>query len=156
MQIRAIGPLALGVVVIAGGCGQSAERESVQDAGAAVASAPSASEDTLPGELQDWRLHLRQMRGLRADSLRALLPGYRQRFSGMMGQGWMMGSRGGMPMMQGDSAWIALRDSLHQDMARLSGAADMSDEELERWMAAHQARALRMMQMYPGMHRGLR
>lgn len=131
--------------------------ESAQAPDASSAAAPGAMmQDTLPPELRQMRLHLRQMQGVHADSIRAMLPLHRQMFSGMMGHMEGMGGHmRGMPMMHGDTAWTALMDSLHQDMLRLSDVSAMSDEEVERWMAAHRARAMRMLEMYPAMRRRL-
>ena len=158
MQNRPNYLLALAFVMILVGCAGAEEQEAEAAGVAAPAAVPSSPvQDTLPAELSRVRLQLRQMQGVPADSLRMMLPAYRQMFSGMMDHmGGEMGHMRGMPMMGGDSAWVALMDSLHRDVAGIADAQNLPAEALERWMAAHHARAMRMFEMYPRLRRPMR
>lgn len=61
-----------------------------------------------------------------------------------------MGSDMRMMSMQADSAWIALADSVRQDLAALP---TLSGRGLETRWKAHQARLRRLMDMHTGMMR---
>lgn len=125
-------------------CGEVAEQEPAVAVDGASDVPAAVARDTLPREMQQFHMHLRQMEGVDADSMRAMLPLHRQMLSGSMGH------MQGMPMMVGTQG-TTLMDSLHQDMDTMADVSGMSAEQLEQWMTAHRARALRMMEMHPGM-----
>lgn len=101
---------------------------------------------------EEWRRHMASMRGVGLDSLRAMMPRHRQMVTRMMemveaapGGGMRMGHGMGPGMGLGrDSAWIATRDSLHRDLDRIG---EMSPEELEAFLEAHDARMQRMLEL---------
>ncbi len=161
MGARNVVPAAL-LAVLAAGCGGD-DGPAVGDASnsGSVMSAAETLGDTGPmpamgpdSMRQVWRRHMAMMRGAGPDSARAMMPRHREMVTRMMEMmGTMGGGPGGMGMGRGmgpgmgmgmDSAWIAMRDSLRGDVERMR---DMSPEELEAFLEAHDARMRRMLEM---------
>lgn len=136
------------ITVLQGGCGGQAGEPADQAATAtlgdtAAATRPLAADTGAALEAEALRLHLRQMQGVRGDSLRAMLPVHRQMLAGLMARS------PGMPMMH-DAGWQALMDSLHRDMALLADPSGLSATAMDSIMAVHRGRVERMLDMHPG------
>jgi hypothetical protein len=96
---------------------------------------------TMRGE---WARHMAAMQGARGDSLHAMMPMHQQMLSRMTEM--MAAGRGGMTMRMGmDSAWIAIRDSLHRDVERMM---NMTPTEMEAFLGEHGARMRRMLELH--------
>ena len=94
--------------------------------------------------MADWEQHMAAMHGASGDSLRTMMGRHRPMAMRMMET--MDGTRGRMGM-GADSAWMATRDSLRQDLQRMQG---MSPEQMEAFLEAHDARMRRMLEMHGG------
>ena len=88
---------------------------------------------------------LQTMQSLSADSLRAVMPMYREVTDGMLAQ--MTKEIMDMKVLQ-DGQWSALMDSVHQD---LNTMRCMGGASLERAMAGHAARVARLVALYQSM-----
>lgn len=92
--------------------------------------------------MSDWERHMAAMHGASGESLRAMMGPHRQMAMRMIETMDSTRARTGMPM---DSAWMATRDSLREDLARMQG---MSPEQAEALLDAHDARMRRMLEMH--------
>lgn len=140
----------LGLALVLAGCGGQDEVETSETV---VLDTPSTgmSPGGIPGGMgamggmgpgamsAEWQQHMAQMRSVRGDSLRAMIPMHRQLTTRMMD-----GMGGGMGMA-GDSAWMATRDSLRRDLDRMQ---DMTPAEMEDFLEEHDARMQRMLRMH--------
>ncbi len=93
-------------------------------------------------QMQD---HLRMMNGASGDSLETMLPAHRQMVGNMLAQ---MNQQMRSMNMTADPQWMALVDSLRQDLVRMP---EMSPTLLQNLMPAHRARVTRLMQMHRSM-----
>ena len=93
--------------------------------------------------------NMRVMTGASARQLQAMLPEHRQLVSSMLGQ---MTHEMGSVHTATSAAWMATRDSVNGDLARLP---TMNGTELQAMMPGHVARLHRLMQMRVGMKGGM-
>lgn len=92
--------------------------------------------------MSDWETHMAAMRGASGDSLQAMMGRHRGMAMQMMA---MMDSTRGSAGMMMDSAWVATRDSLRMDLDRMQ---EMTPEQMEEFIEAHDARMRRMLEMH--------
>ena len=92
--------------------------------------------------MQGMRDRMQMMAGASADSMQAMLPEHRQMTANMLAQ---MNREMAQMSMTGDSVWTATVDSLRQDLTRMP---EMGPAELKALMPAHQARAIRLMELH--------
>ena len=100
------------------------------------------------GMMREMRSHMQAMSAAGADSLRRVLPMHRQMTANMLQQ--MNTEMRGM-QMAGDTSWIALTDSVRQDLTQLP---DVSSAELPGFMDRHRGRVERLMTRHEQMVRG--
>lgn len=153
-------PLLL-VALAAGACGRS---DGADDTNAGEQEARTPAPAGLPGKdgmagmqgmqsggmVEQMRAHMAMMHGAGGDSLRAMLPMHRQTAANMIAQ---MNREMGEMNMAADAGWTATGDSLRQDLVRMP---EMGAAELQSFMAAHQARLERLMQMHGSMMAGMK
>ena len=95
--------------------------------------------------VEQMRMHLQTMQAMKADGMRAQMPMHRQMADSMIAQ---MASDMANMKMPADPRWSALMDSVRQDLTRMPG---MDGAELEKTMAAHHSRLIRLMEMHQKM-----
>lgn len=86
--------------------------------------------------------HMQMMDTASAGTMKAMLSMHRQMVANMLSR--MTGDMRSMNMT-GDAAWNATVDSLRQDLVH---TPDMAGDELRRFMPAHRARMMRLMEMH--------
>ena len=142
----------LAVTLLLGACGGEPEEE----VGAGADTTAAQDTTVIPGMpgmqgvpgmqmMQQMETHMREMEGLSPDSLRAMMPAHRQMAANALAE--MERQMRGMNMMP-DAQWNATADSLRQDLTRMP---EMSAQELEAVMPAHNARIRRLMDMHRAM-----
>lgn len=89
--------------------------------------------------------HMTMMRGLAADSMKAMLPLHRQMTANELAE---MGQEMQKMKMATDSTWDALVDSIRTDLRTMP---DMASDSLHRMMPMHVGRMMRLMQMHHDM-----
>jgi hypothetical protein len=92
--------------------------------------------------MEDMQSHMRMMIGASADSMKTMLSIHRQMVANMISQ---MNREMKQMNMTGDASWTATMDSLRQDLVRMP---EMSTAELKRFMPAHRARVMRLIEMH--------
>jgi hypothetical protein len=109
------------------------------DAGSDAMEGMSDMQNGMMGEMM---AHMQMMRGAGADSMQAMLPMHRQMVANMLAQ---MNREMRDMGMSADAQWNATVDSLRSDLTRMP---EMSSEELQALMPAHQDRMMRLMAMH--------
>ena len=104
------------------------------------------AQDSMMGRMM---AHMQMMRGMSADSIRAVLPTHRQMLANMIAR---MNREMRDMNMAADAPWTATVDSLRQDLVRMP---ELTGAELEAMMPAHHQRAVRLMEMHREMMRGM-
>lgn len=94
--------------------------------------------------------HLAAMKGVSADSLKAMLPAHRQAAANMIAS---FNKEMSDMKMAGDVAWNAVIDSLRTDLRRMP---DLSAGELQAAMPSHEARLRRLMEMHQAMMKNMK
>lgn len=94
---------------------------------------------------QRMQAHMAAMMGENADSMHAMMPAHRQMAANMLAQ---MNREMQQMNMAGDEAWTATVDSLRLDLNRMP---ELSAQEMEAFMGAHQIRMNRLMEMHRSM-----
>ena len=144
--------LALTVLVLAA-CGKAPDR--------ADTSAATSDTGVMPGTagmggmrsgamMDSMAAHMRGMDTMSATSVQAMLPMHRQMAANMIAQ--MNREMAGMNMA-GNAEWVALMDSVRQDLVR---TPDMSAEQLKAAMPGHQSRLSRLMQKHRDMMKDMK
>lgn len=100
--------------------------------------------------LQRMQAHMATMMGMSADSMHAMMPAHRQMAANMIAQ---MSREMQEMNMAGDEAWTATVDSLRQDLILMP---ELSPQEMEAFMRAHQVRMNRIMEMHRSMMGNMR
>ena len=95
--------------------------------------------------MEAMRAHLQTMRIMSADSMRGGLPMHRQMTDTLMAQ--MKMDMSGMKM-PADPKWLALMDSVRNDVSRMQ---EMNSADLAKAVPAHHARLIRLMEMHQKM-----
>src|SRR5437588_4499268 len=95
--------------------------------------------------IDSMETHMRMMDTMSATTLRAMLPIHRQMMGNMIAQ--MNSDMRGMKMMA-DARWMALMDSVRQDLVRMP---DMNAQQLKSFMPAHRRRVVLLLQLHGGM-----
>jgi hypothetical protein len=93
----------------------------------------------------DMDAHMNMMRGVTADSMKAMLPMHRQMVANMMAQ---LEREMRDMNMTADAAWKATLDSLRQDLRVMP---DLSAQALRDMMPAHSGRVRRTIDMHRSM-----
>lgn len=135
--------------------------EAAQEGAAAPPAAAPAGEESMPGMegmsgmqgggmMEEMQAHMRSMRDVGGDSLKAMLPMHRQMAANMIAQ---MNREMRNTNMAADAGWTATVDSLRQDLVRMP---EMGAHELQSFMPAHHARLERLMQMHGSMMEGMK
>ena len=95
--------------------------------------------------MEDMHSHMRMMEGASADSIKAMMPMHRQMAANMISE---INREMREMNMQGDTTWTATVDSVRQDLVRMP---ELSGAELKRFMPAHHARMMRLMELHRSM-----
>lgn len=90
------------------------------------------------------------MQGVTADQMKAMIPAHRQMVANMLSQ---LSADMRKMNMTGDAKWIALTDSVRQDLKRVP---EMTGAELKSFMPQHGARVMRLMDMHHSMMGGMK
>lgn len=146
-------------------CGKSTNRDSTTVAGDSLtaASAGSLEAPSRLGRMMDSasmpgmdrmtgsrmtdsiQAHMRGMEGMSPDQTKAMVPMHRQMVANMLS---MFDDSMRTMNMPSDAAWIALRDSIRQDLVSMP---ELSASQLKVLMRQHQARVMRLMKMHQNM-----
>lgn len=86
--------------------------------------------------------HMRDMGAMSPDRMRAMVPMHRQIVANMLSSFDDSMQRMNMPS---DAAWIALRDSIRQDLIHMP---DLNASQLRTSITQHHERVMRLMQMH--------
>jgi hypothetical protein len=105
----------------------------------------SASMPGMGGMMDSMQTHMRTMEGMSLDRLKAMIPVHRQMVANMLSS--FDGSMRQMNMPP-DTAWIALRDSISQDVTHMP---DLSPSQLRTLIPRHHERLNRLMKMHKDM-----
>ena len=97
--------------------------------------------------MDEMQAHMRSLHGVGGDSLKAMLPMHRQMAANMIAQ---MNREMRDMNMAAEAGWTGTVDSLRQDLVRMP---EMDGTELQSFMAAHEARLERLMEMHQAMMR---
>lgn len=128
-----------------GDAAETAQAPAAQDSAGAMAGMegmPGMQGTGGSGTMEQMQAHLRMMEGADADSVQAMLPTHRQKVANMLAQfNKDMRDMG----TASNTAWSATVDSLRQDLTRMP---EMRAPELKRFMAAHRARVMRLMESH--------
>jgi hypothetical protein len=95
--------------------------------------------------MDSMQTHMRTMEGMSLDRLKAMIPVHRQMVANMLSS--FDGSMRQMNMPP-DTAWIALRDSISQDVTHMP---DLSPSQLRTLIPRHHERLNRLMKMHKDM-----
>jgi hypothetical protein len=95
--------------------------------------------------MDSMQTHMRTMEGMSLDRLKAMIPMHRQMVANMLSSFDSSMRQMNMPT---DSAWIALRDSISQDVTHMP---DLSPSQLRTLIPQHHERLSRLMKMHKDM-----
>lgn len=97
------------------------------------------------GMMDSMQTHMRAMEGMGPDRMRAMIPMHRELVANMLSSFDDSMRQMNMPT---DAAWIALRDSIRQDVTHMP---DLSSGQLRTLMPEHHGRLDRLMKMHKDM-----
>lgn len=100
--------------------------------------------------MDSMQTHMRSMEGMSPAQMKTMIPMHRQMVANMLSSFDDSMQRMNMPS---DAAWIALRDSIRQDLIHMP---DLSASQLRTFMPQHQGRMTRLMQMHEKMIAGMK
>lgn len=146
-------------------CGKSTNGDSTIVAGDSLAAASAGSLEAprhmdrmmdsanMPGMeammrsrmMDSMQTHMRMMVGMSPDRMKAMVPVHRQMVANMLSSFDDSMRRMNMPS---DPAWIALRDSIRQDLTHMP---ELSASQLRTLMPQHHGRLTRLMKMHENM-----
>jgi len=92
--------------------------------------------------IDSMQTHMRAMEGMTSDRMKAVIPMHRQMVANML---TMFDDSMQNMNMPSDAAWIALRDSIRQDLVRMP---ELGANQLKEFMRPHQTRLMRLMNMH--------
>lgn len=100
--------------------------------------------------IDSMQTQIRVMEGMSPDRMKAMVPMHRQMVANMLS---MFDDSMRDMNMPSDAVWIALRDSIRQDLVRMP---DLDASQLKALMPQHQARVMRLMNMHGTMTRNMK
>ena len=109
------------------------------------ASMPSMGAMTGARMMDSVQTQMHALQGMSPDRMKAVLPMHRQMVANML---TMFDDSMRSMNMPSDAAWIALRDSIRQDLV---GMPDISASQLKALMPQHQSRVMRLIRMHQAM-----
>ena len=115
-----------------------------------MAGMPGMGASTGGSVAQQMEVHMKAMKGVSADSLKAMLPMHRQMAANLIAS-FTKEMRD--MNMAADAAWSATVDSLRADLRVLP---DLSASELQARMPAHESRITRLIQMHQTMMKNMK
>ena len=95
--------------------------------------------------MDSMQTHMRTMEGMSLDRIKAMIPVHRQMVANMLSSFDDSMRQMNMPP---DAAWMALRDSIRQDVTHMP---DLSPSQLRTLMPQHDERLNRLMKMHKDM-----
>lgn len=132
--------------IAGGGSGMSGMTgTAMKGMGNAGMAGPAGSMGSMMARMQ---AHMRVMDGPGGDSLKGMLPMHRQMLVNMLAE---MSAQMRNMNMTGDKQWIALSDSIRQDLVQMR---TLSVRDLGQFMPAHGSRVMRLMNMHQSMMQG--
>jgi hypothetical protein len=148
IRVRTQYALVLGVLVVAAAC-KSRSAGAVKDSTKGMAGTPMGGMMMMnPAMMDSMQLEMGRMRGMSPDQMAAEMEAHRQMTANVLTQ--MNADMRGMNMT-GDPRWIALVDSIRQDLIQLP---NVPRGQLETIMPGHLSRMERLMAMHQAMMRG--
>ena len=148
--MRTLTVVALALVVA---CGRAADR--ADTAAAASDTGTNAGMTGMGGMMSGAMMdsmaaHMRGVDTVSAANLQAMVPMHRQMAANMIAQ--MNSEMRGMNM-QADAGWMALMDSVRQDLVRLP---ELNAQQVKTFMPDHHGRLMRLMQRHRDMMKNMK
>jgi len=104
--------------------------------------------DSMRGTMRmtrEMRVQMQTMQKASGEQMMSMIPAHRQRTANLLAE---MNSEMRAMIMSGDAGWLALVDSVRQDLIQIP---EMKARELADFWPAHEARTTRLLQMHQTM-----